>query len=72
MSGTILITGASSGIGRATAELFLRKGWVVGALAPVGQSGEMVFDQLKGPRWTGRWSFISRTNPSPARWPRRD
>ena len=33
MSGTILITGASSGIGRATAELFLRKGWVVGALA---------------------------------------
>ena len=33
MSGTILITGASSGIGRATAELFLRKGWVVGVLA---------------------------------------
>lgn len=33
MSGTILITGASSGIGRATAELFLQKGWTVGVLA---------------------------------------
>ena len=33
MSGTILITGASSGIGRATAELFLTKGWMVGVLA---------------------------------------
>ncbi|MDX2482361.1 MAG: SDR family oxidoreductase [Pseudodonghicola sp.] len=30
---TILITGASSGIGRATAELFLREGWTVGLLA---------------------------------------
>jgi len=30
---TILITGASSGIGRATAELFLQSGWRVGALA---------------------------------------
>ncbi|SEP14852.1 NADP-dependent 3-hydroxy acid dehydrogenase YdfG [Salinihabitans flavidus] len=30
---TILITGASSGIGRATAELFLDKGWQVGLLA---------------------------------------
>lgn len=30
---TILITGASSGIGRATAELFLSKGWKVGLLA---------------------------------------
>jgi NADP-dependent 3-hydroxy acid dehydrogenase YdfG len=30
---TILITGASSGIGRATAELFLAKGWKVGLLA---------------------------------------
>lgn len=30
---TILITGASSGIGRATAELFLQKGWMVGLLA---------------------------------------
>lgn len=33
MSGTILITGASSGIGRETAELFARKGWMVGVLA---------------------------------------
>ena len=30
---SILITGASSGIGRATAELFLREGWQVGLLA---------------------------------------
>lgn len=30
---TILITGASSGIGRATAELFLREGWRVGLIA---------------------------------------
>ncbi|MCH2093729.1 MAG: SDR family oxidoreductase [Rhodobacteraceae bacterium] len=30
---TILITGASSGIGRATAEVFLDAGWAVGALA---------------------------------------
>ncbi|MCE8471586.1 SDR family NAD(P)-dependent oxidoreductase, partial [Rhodovulum sulfidophilum] len=30
---TILVTGASSGIGRATAELFLDHGWRVGLLA---------------------------------------
>ncbi len=30
---TIIVTGASSGIGRATAELFLEKGWTVGLLA---------------------------------------
>ncbi|WP_170784871.1 SDR family oxidoreductase [Ruegeria lacuscaerulensis] len=30
---TIIVTGASSGIGRATAELFLNNGWTVGLLA---------------------------------------
>ncbi|KUJ78336.1 SDR family oxidoreductase [Ruegeria profundi] len=30
---TIIVTGASSGIGRATAELFLNEGWTVGLLA---------------------------------------
>jgi NAD(P)-dependent dehydrogenase (short-subunit alcohol dehydrogenase family) len=33
MTRSILITGASSGIGRETAELFASKGWQVGALA---------------------------------------
>lgn len=33
MSKSILITGASSGIGRATAELFLSEGWTVGLMA---------------------------------------
>ena len=33
MTKTILITGASSGIGRATAETFLDAGWTVGLMA---------------------------------------
>ena len=33
MSGTIVITGASSGIGRVTAELFAKHGWMVGVIA---------------------------------------
>ena len=33
MTGTILVTGASSGIGRVTTELFLDEGWTVGLLA---------------------------------------
>lgn len=33
MTHSIVITGASSGIGRATAELFLAEGWTVGLLA---------------------------------------
>ena len=40
MAQTVLITGASSGIGRATAEVFARKGWNVAATArnPVDES----------------------------------
>ena len=33
MSGTIIITGASQGIGLATAQTFLANGWTVGLLA---------------------------------------
>lgn len=33
MTGTIIITGASQGIGAATAEAFLKAGWTVGCLA---------------------------------------
>ena len=39
---SILITGASSGIGRATAELFLREGWRVGLLARRAEALEQV------------------------------
>ena len=39
----ILITGASAGIGRATAELFLERGWRVGVMARRGAVLEEVF-----------------------------
>ncbi len=35
---TIIVTGASAGIGRATAELFLDEGWTVGLLARSGDT----------------------------------
>ncbi|MGR3322662.1 MAG: SDR family oxidoreductase [Pseudooceanicola sp.] len=41
---TILITGASSGIGAATARLFLDKGWKVGLLARRAEALEAVAD----------------------------
>ena len=42
---SIIVTGASSGIGRATAELFLREGWTVGLLA---RRAELVEDLAAG------------------------
>ena len=42
---SILITGASSGIGRATAELFLSQGWRVGVLARRGDLLEEIAAQ---------------------------
>jgi len=40
MSATIMITGASSGIGKVTAELFLQAGWSVGLMARRGEALE--------------------------------
>ena len=45
---SILITGASSGIGRATAELFLNEGWRVGVLARRGELLEELAAQYDG------------------------
>lgn len=42
---SIIITGASSGIGRATAELFLDKGWRVGLIARRGEILEDIASQ---------------------------
>ncbi|SDX12963.1 NADP-dependent 3-hydroxy acid dehydrogenase YdfG [Ruegeria halocynthiae] len=42
---TIIVTGASSGIGRATAELFLAEGWTVGLLA---RSAEKLEEMARG------------------------
>ncbi len=44
MSKTILITGASSGIGRATAEVFLQAGWTVGLVARRAEVLESIAD----------------------------
>ncbi len=46
MSRTIIITGASQGIGKATAEAFLNAGWTVGCLARSADKLEAV--------WSGR------------------
>lgn len=46
MARTILITGASSGIGRATAEKFISEGWSVGAMA----RRSALLDEIKGAR----------------------
>ncbi|MFU8864123.1 MAG: SDR family oxidoreductase [Rhodobacterales bacterium] len=45
MSRTILITGAGSGIGRATARLFLAEGWRVGL---IGRRAESLADSAEG------------------------
>ena len=45
MAGTIIITGASAGIGRATARKFLEGGWTVGLLA---RSAEKLEEMAKG------------------------
>lgn len=45
---TILITGASSGIGRHTAELFLKNGWQVGLLARRAGPLQELADQYDG------------------------
>ncbi|WP_411957910.1 SDR family oxidoreductase [Paracoccus homiensis] len=45
MSQTILITGAGSGIGRATARLFLHQGWQVGLL---GRNRDSLQDSAQG------------------------
>lgn len=42
---TIIVTGASSGIGRATADLFLAEGWTVGLLA---RRGDLLEDMAAG------------------------
>lgn len=44
MRKSILITGASSGIGRATAEMFLAEGWTVGLLARRTEPLEIIAD----------------------------
>lgn len=45
MAGTIIVTGAGSGIGRATARLFLAQGWKVGL---VGRRAQALHDTADG------------------------
>lgn len=42
---TVIVTGASSGIGRATAEMFLDQGWTVGLLARSAEKLEEMAEQ---------------------------
>jgi NAD(P)-dependent dehydrogenase (short-subunit alcohol dehydrogenase family) len=60
----ILITGAASGIGRATAELFAERGWLVGAF-DISQSGiEALLEELGPDRCMGKTLDVR----EPAQW----
>lgn len=75
MQKAIFITGGGSGIGRATAQLFARKGWFVGladinaaglietaALLPKGMSSQHVMDVRERDAWeTALADFATRT-----------